>query len=148
PPPVVALPQVPRIVIKRNYASQPPIDRIIKHRFDHREASRRFVEVDKKRIFAKTVQEQPHAIVPVNPEFDPLQKFYLPYFLGEAKTKKIKFKADWGLQYTTTHTDSKGHVHTQTHITWIPTKGSIKPFNLTLDDNLMQMYAGFRVSPS
>lgn len=120
-----------------------PIDSMIRHQFDLASASKQFVDADKKRLFAPSLQELTPGLTPTSKK-QPLTKYYVPFFLANATTPFIAYTAEYGITRTERYVDRDGKEQERTYIDWYPTSGNIGPRGYSIDDCQMQVYGGFK----
>lgn len=119
---------------------------ILSHRFDFAEASKRFIEHDKKRLFSPTLPEQKPGLV--IKDHVPLRKVFLPFFLFQAVTKPTNYNGQYGRGRTYLVPDGKGGSTTYHTVDWYHTSGHVGSYRFNSHQDGMQIYAGYRYNAS
>jgi hypothetical protein len=125
----------------RCYTAQHSLS-FIPHEFSHQEACKRFIDQDKKRLFAPFHANTLQLVNLPDPKDNPLKKVLLPFFGVNAEISQTDYSASYGITKVIIHTNSRGQTITRTYTDWHDISGSIGPHKYTQEDPKMCIYGG------
>nr|QBK89763.1 MAG: chaperone protein [Pithovirus LCPAC101] len=121
-----------------------PINNIIPYQYNYVEACKRFVDIDKNRLFSPTINtfNNKSTSLTISRE-DPLQKVYLPFFSFRATISPVKYTARYGINRTELSYGPKGKIIMNIVTDWHYITGTLKTTYYDQSNVKSYIYGGF-----